>query len=212
MLHNTALAFFYMALPFTLSSGIFLIFFWLDVTSRSLYHGAFLDKAFWPAIILVIFSFLLMGISSILLWSGSVSPVYNIATIIILVELFLVSIIYFISARRVYIYTQQQKDPSRFEGIKKMMFKIILSGVVMIIIVILSILLYNSWRFPMSEQTFYFLMYSLFSLRSYLLMDLFSTSSKKASHSKSTSQPQSSSQPNADTSSLPNADTSSLRN
>jgi len=181
-----------MQLPFTLAAGIFLIFFWIDITSRSLYHGVFLDKAFWPAIILVTICFILVDISAILIIVGYTGNILSYPTYFIMGLLFIISFIYFYAAVRVRQYIQGRKDQSKVNDWNWMILKIVLSGVLMILIMVLSILQLIVINGPFHYILFFF-PHILFSLRSYLLIDLFGTPPK--SESKSTKESSQSSRP-----------------
>jgi len=174
-------------LPFTLSSGIFIIFFWIDITSRSLYHGAFLDRFFWPAIGLSTICFITIIISAIILMVGkSIQTVTYGLTFFIFALLFVCSVIYFVAAKNLIRYNKERKDPLIEKEFRKLIIKIILSGIVMILIIIITPV-----RYQRTGQTYIaFTGYILWSIRSYLLIDLFGTPPKQLS--KSTTLPKSS--------------------
>jgi len=184
-----------MMLPFTLSSGIFIIFFWIDITSRSLYHGAFLDRCFWPAIILSgicsisIFCTAILGMMKG--WNGSEGPVIGL-TGFMFILLGVCSIIYFVAAKSLIRYNKERKDsPLRDKEFNKLIIKIIASGIVMILIILVSPLQWvRTFGSTFSSIYITFTGYVLWSIRSYLLIDLFGTPPKQIS--KSTTAPKSS--------------------
>jgi archaellum biogenesis protein FlaJ (TadC family) len=187
---NLGQGIYYMMLPFTLSSGIFIIFFWIDITSRSLYHGAFLDRFFWPSMILsgICYIFILCTASFFIAgWQVDVATQWLTYTIFFL---FLVcSVIYFIAAKSLYRYNKERKDPMLEKEFKKLIIKITLSGIVMLIIIFITPFRYITGR---GFGGFYIATtgYVLWSTRSYLLIDLFGTPPKQLS--KSTTLPKSS--------------------
>jgi len=182
---NTPTAFYYLGFPFTLSSGIFLIFFWIDVTSRSLYHGAFLDKAFWPALSLVVISFAIVFISVVLLLLGRSDTFAGGSTVVILILLFVISIIYFIAAYKVnkYMSGRKDSDPVREKDFKKMTIKIVISGAEMILMLCFIIAIQYLARVDWMNYILQRILYTLFPLRSYILIDLFSSPTKALSRS-----------------------------
>jgi len=181
LFNNLYIGVYYMQLPFTLAAGIFLIFFWLDITSSSLYHGAFLDKAFWPAIILVTICFFLVDISAILVIIGLRSPIKEYPTYFIMGLLVIISFIYFYAAVRVKQYIQKRKDPPKAKDWNRMIMEIVLSGVVMIVIVLVSISQLFFYG-PLHSLPWFFSR-ALFSLRTFLLIDIFGDPPKSATKS-----------------------------
>jgi len=177
-----SLALYFLSLPFTFSAGIFLIFFWIDITSKSLYHGAFLDKAFWPAMILVIISFIIVSIAVILIYIGyitSTSTLFIVLAEIINALMILISLIYFIAASRVNRYTKERKDPKLERPFHIMMIKIVTSGVLMIIIVVFTILFQ---LVPLNQKSFVsFVFYVLYSIRSFFIYGFIRISSQRES-------------------------------
>jgi len=173
-----------MSMPFDLASGIFLIFFWIDITSSSLYHGAFLDKAFWPAMILVTLSFILVSITSIMLFVGFLTfgnTLFTALTQYLNAIGFIVAIIYFIAAHRVHKYTRNKKDPIIVQAFFRMMVKIILSGVILIFVFGITIgFIYN----PGNTSGYIFLKFAydwLCTIRSFLMIDLFGSPPREKS-------------------------------
>jgi len=180
------LGFYFLATPFDLSAGIFLLFFWIDITSSSLYHGAFLDKAFWPAMVLTIITYIVIGIPTILLFIGYLpfgNTLFTGLTQYVNGLLFIISILYFIAAHRVHQYTKNRKDPIIIRAFFIMMIKIILSGVVMFFVIILSI----SFVFAQGNSPGYifvkFLYDCFYTIRSYLMIDLFGSPPRDKSKS-----------------------------
>jgi len=179
--------FYYLGFPFTLASGIFLIFFWIDVTSRTLYHGAFLDRAFWPAFSLVAMCYTIVIISVALLLVGRGDTAAGGTTAVILFLLLVVSIIYFIAAYKVNQYMKNRKDsdPVKEKDFKRMTMKIVFSGAQMVVIILFIIMVqYRSsndgWLNTIIMTR---ILYVLLSMRSYLLIDLFSSPTKSSSKS-----------------------------
>jgi len=186
---NLGQGIYYMMLPFTLSSGIFIIFFWIDITSRSLYHGAFLDRFFWPSIILSGICFISIFLTASFFIAGYGQDAAQWPTYCIFFLLFVCSVIYFIAAKNLYRYNKERKDPMIEKEFKKLIIKITLSGIVMLIIIFITPFRYITGR---GFGGFYIAStgYLLWSLRSYLLIDLFGTPPKQLS--KSTTLPKSS--------------------
>jgi len=184
------LALYYFSFPFTLSSGIFLIFFWIDITSSTLYHGAFLDKAFWPSIIFVAFGFVLVYISGILLMLSINQVLINYTAGFILFFSVVVAIIYFIAAKKVYQFTLEKHGQAKAKELQKMTKKIVLSGVVIILIVVVSVSmlgLVGNTSLNLLYSILSFVLALLFVLRSFLQIEVFATPKKliksKATHS-----------------------------
>jgi len=200
------LAWYFLSLPFDFSAGIFLIFFWIEITSSSLYHGAFLDKAFWPSIVLVSLCFTLVVITSFLIMTDTIAPTQplfvGLANAIKLLYA-IISLTYFFAAYRVYNYTKNRKDPVIARALLIMMTKIIVNGVVMLIIDFLSFSFdrwagYGTPPFPYVK----FAYDSMYTVRSFLMIDIFgdpprnkekTTSNDNSGSSHSLSQPTTSS-------------------
>jgi len=139
---NLNLFFNYLAYPFTLSSGIFLMFFWIDMTSGTLYKGTFIDKAFWPSVVFVVISFLFLWIPAciFLVNRNPLFLTYTGAAILILSAI--VAIIFFVTAWKIDIYTKD-RSPSQSRELKLMTIKIVVSGIIILLIVIDSFLVLN---------------------------------------------------------------------
>jgi len=139
LLNSKCSAIYYFAFFLNLSSGIFVIYFWRNMTSLQLPQGKLLDKSFWSVIVLVCCCFILLLIGTIInvIYMNSLILSYIVAFILLLC--FLLSIFYFIIAKRVYDYNNESRAGS--EELHIMTMNIVLSGVVYILITIISIVL-----------------------------------------------------------------------
>jgi len=182
----------YLAYPFNLSSALFLIFFWIDITDvRSVYYGGFLDRALWPCIIFVILVFILVYIPAFGLLAGArfSSSLINISNGCVFFFTLIVAIIYFFTVKRIYGYIKERvTDKTRVKELKKMSVKIILSGVTIVLFVLVSLLLILSTVF-LEWAILLWLNQLLFLVRSFLQIDVFGT----PKHSKNTTETETSS-------------------
>jgi len=182
---NLSIFFSYLAYPFNLSSGIFLMFFWIDMTSGTLYKGTFMDKAFWPCVGFVVVSFLFLWIPACIFLVNR-SPIFLTYTgAVILVFSALVAIVFFVTAWKIEIYTKD-RSPSQSRDLKIMTIKIVMSGIVILLIVVDSFLVLG---FRELWTPYYILLWIddfLFILRSFLQIEVFGVS-KSASPTKSSS-------------------------
>jgi len=168
----------YFSYPFTLSSGIFLIFFWIDVTSSTLYHGTCLNRAFWPCVVFIIIAFLIVWVPGILLLAGHLNQVYITITggFVVFFSL-IVAIIFFVAAKRIVKYTKERA--TRTKELLFMTKKVVLSGVVIVVIVVVCIILLFMALKGMAGSVVYtafsWILAFLFILRSFLQIEVFST-------------------------------------
>jgi len=167
----------YISFPFSLASGILVIFFWIELTSKKLYRKSFLDKSFWPAVIFIAIAFILLFISAILFLTDIDHKIIKSITIVILVFILIVSFTYFYAAYRTYNYSK--KKETKNQGLfKSISIKIIISGIVMIFIVFLSFIR-TSTSSTAGRIIVQYLTFILILIRSYLLIDIFSTRKSK---------------------------------
>jgi len=135
--HNIVVFWDFVSYPFTMSSGILFIFFWIDVTSKSMYRGAFLDKAFWPCLFLLtsltIAVFILAGLDlNETLYFASLNYLNIIVTVITL----LASLAYFLAAYKIYRFFQRRPDYNK--GLLPLCYKIVASGILTLLVVIFA--------------------------------------------------------------------------
>jgi len=151
---------------------------------------------------LVITSFILVGIISLLVFFGYIvspsNPLFIWLGIVMNILGFIISSIYFIAARRVYRHTKERKDPKTQNAFFRMMIKICLSGAVMMAINWIS---YGYLFITIGSPTFFYLKFIfslLYSVRMFLMIDLFGAPPRE--QTKSTKQDNShSSQPSGST-------------
>jgi len=174
----------YISFIFTLASGILVIFFWIELTSKKLYRKSFLDKSFWPAVIFITIAGLLLSISAILFLTDIDHKIITTITLVILVLMFIISCTYFYAAYRTFIYSRN-KDTKNQHLFKEISIKIIASGIVMIFIVLISLLVSTANSVGL-RIILGLLVFTLILIRSYLLIDIFST--RKAKNNNNTSQ------------------------
>jgi hypothetical protein len=161
---------------FNLSSGIFIIFFWMNLISMKIYKGHLLEKSFWPSFVLVVGFFILVLVVGILnMVYNDIRIVYYIAALILPI-CFIIAIFYFITAYRVFKYT---KERSGSEDLQKIAVKIVLSGVCFIAMIVVSILDLIDPN-PMAHMIGIFLLHLLQSARSLLQIDVFGTLKKNS--------------------------------
>jgi protein-S-isoprenylcysteine O-methyltransferase Ste14 len=172
----------YISFPFSLASGILVIFFWIELTSKKLYRKSFLDKSFWPAVIFIAIAFILLSISAILFLTDIDHKIIKNLTLAILVFILIISCTYFYAAYRTYNYSKKKetKNQSLF---KEMSIKIIISGIVMIFIVFLSFSV-SVISSTAGRIIFGYLTFILILVRSYLLIDIFSSRKSKNNSSR----------------------------
>jgi len=176
---NLHIFFQYLAYPFTLSSGIFLMFFWIDMTSGTLYKGTFIDKAFWPSVAFVVIAFLFLWIPACIFLVNR-NPLFLTYTgSAILIFSALVAIIFFITAFKIDIYTKD-RSPTQSRDLKIMTIKIVMSGFVILSIVLVSFL---ELAFRDLWVSYYILVWFddfLFILRSFFQIEVFGLTKNKA--------------------------------
>jgi hypothetical protein len=176
----------YVAFTFTFASGVFLLFFWLKITSKKLYRGAFLHRALWPAVLVVIFIFIISVIGSGLWLTELNSLIIYYFTSGILGLCLILGVLYYVAAIRVYFYTKD-KDGKNRDLFRIVMLKILVNGTVMILIVVFSFAEVFSTRAGTKMVLYYFIMFWIV-LRSFLSIEIFSTGrSEKDDTSNSTS-------------------------
>jgi len=163
----------YVAFTFTFASGVFLLFFWLKITSKKLYRGAFLHRAIWPAILVVILIFIISVTGSILWLTEVESRTIYYFTSGILGLCLILGVIYYLAAIRVYLYTKD-KDGKNRKLFRIIMLKILVNGTVMILIVVFSFSEVFSTRPGSKMVLYYFILFSVV-LRSFLSIEIFST-------------------------------------
>jgi len=169
----------YMAFSFTLASGVFIIFFWINITSRKLYTGALLDKAYIPAFVFVVIIGLLLYIFSIL-WVANIDQrtIYFMVTVILII-LSMVALIYFISAYKVYLYSKTKESVHR-KLFRNITLKIVLSGVILVIVIIFSFITSYTVDITLRAAMTYLIRFSLV-FRTFLTMEIFTTEKIKKS-------------------------------
>jgi len=167
----------FMAFSFTLASGLLLIFFWINLTSKKLYRGSLLHKAYVPALILLGIVALILWISAIL-WVCNVDEqtIYYISSVI-LALLFVIALLYFGAAYKVYNYSQN-KESAHQDTFRRITTKILVSGTILIILIFFSFI--SSYATAISFRTActYITSFALVG-RSYIVIDIFSTEKKK---------------------------------
>jgi hypothetical protein len=171
----------YISFIFTLASGILVIFFWIELTSKKLYRKSFLDKSFWPAVIFITIVAILLSISAILFLTDIDHNIITNITLVILVLMFVISCTYFYAAYRTYIYSRN-KETKNQQLFKEISIKIVTSGIVMMIIVLISLLVSTVNSIGL-RIILGLVIFTLVLVRSYLLIDIFST--RKASKNNS---------------------------
>jgi len=167
----------YISFIFTLASGILVIFFWIELTSKKLYRKSFLDKSFWPAVIFITIVGILLSISAILFLVEIDRNIITNITLVILILMFIISCTYFYAAYRTYNYSRN-KETKNQQLFKEISIKICASGVVMIFIVFISLLVSTANSIGV-KAIMGLLVFILVVIRSYLLIDIFSTRKAK---------------------------------
>jgi hypothetical protein len=173
------------AFAFNLSSGIFIVFFWMNLISMKIYKkGDILERAFWPSFILVGIVFLVQFFCSLLFGVGILDQAaLSIYRQVIFCMCFILAIFYFITAYQVFKYSQKR---SGSYDIKKIAFKIVLSGVCYVFIVIFGLWVHSILGkvSPLYYHTIAFLFNTSFSFRSLLQIDVFGTVTKNKNKNK----------------------------
>jgi hypothetical protein len=139
---NLDAMFTYIAGSCSISSGIFVIFFWIDVTSSSLYTGCFLDKALGPCVFFVASVFALIYVCAILQVFYPAFAVIIYVQLVFLLFLVVVSLIYFVAAFRVARYLRNEASSyskERKGRLMKISYKIVVSGVLTIFMAFCSL-------------------------------------------------------------------------
>jgi len=167
------LVIYYFSFPFTLSSGIFLIFFWIDLTSKSLYRGTFLDKAFWPCVIFVITAFILLYASGIVVLIQKNQIYIYITSGVVLFFSLVIAIIYLVGAKRISNYIKQRQN--MVKELNRMTKWIVISGVVIILIVVISVSLLALVAVFIPYAILGYTLDILMISRTYLQIEVFST-------------------------------------
>jgi hypothetical protein len=167
----------YISFIFTLASGILVIFFWIELTSKKLYRKSFLDKSFWPAVIFITIVGILLSISAILFLTDIDHNIITNITLVILILMFIISCTYFYAAYRTYNYSRN-KETKNQHLFKEISIKIIVSGIVMIFIVLISLMVSTANSIGL-RIILGLLIFILILIRSYLLIDIFSTRKAK---------------------------------
>jgi len=166
------------AVPFTFSSGILMIFFWIDVTSKTMYQGAFLDKALKPAVAFIVLIFMLCFGVGIAYASGTNSnlSLSNIIFGLIIFALFIFAIIYFITASRVFKLMEDDMYGSETKTyLRHMTIKIVVSGIAVVLLVLDAVLVLAIPETVASSFTLVFFVDLLLSFRSFMQIEVFGT-------------------------------------
>jgi len=164
-----------------LSSGIFIIFFWMNLISKKIYRGNLLEKAFWPSFILVGVVFTGIFVFGILNILGTETGFLYPEIAIILVIFLILAIFYFIIAHKVFHYTKQR---SGSKGLNRIAIKIVLSGVCFLMLILFGILHFIFYDPNILADCFAQLGLNLsLSIRSLLQIDVFGTIKNKKTRS-----------------------------
>jgi hypothetical protein len=134
--------FVYMSGSCSLSSGIFVIFFWIDMTSGSLYHGCFLDRALGPCVFFVAAVFALIYVSAVLQVFYPAIVVVLYVQLALLIFLVLVACIYFVAAFRLARYinaNQEFYSTEKRKGLMRVTYKVVASGAISIFTALCSL-------------------------------------------------------------------------
>jgi len=175
------LFFSYLAFPFTFASGLFLIWFWLQLTSKKLYRGAFLHKAYYPAFGFAILQLVVDWVVAFLWITNIDSKTIFIITTAILSFLLIIAAAYFVTAFRVYLYSKTKGTAHR-NMFLTITVKILISGIVMVLLSILSLIVSVLTADQIVVRTsFIYVTVYLISFRAYLVIDCFSTEKIKGS-------------------------------
>jgi len=166
------------AFGFNLTSGTFIIFFWLNLLSMKLFKGNLLEKSFWPCFgIVTSFWVLIIITSSIFFAFGTAQKILTYVGVALCFICFILAIIYFYTAHRVLEYS---KTRSGSQGLKIIAWKIIGSGICFVLIILALVLLIVPFRkSPPSSYTLTFVLQLFISMRSLLQIDVFGTIKKK---------------------------------
>jgi len=175
---NLTLSIYALSFSCNLSSGIFIIFFWMNLMKLKLYKIGLLDKAFWPSFALVAMVFILVVIfASLIIGKPGQNTIITIIGSLFVSLNFFVAVLYFIIAYQVFRYTENRTGSS---DIKIIAIKIVLSGICFFLIVCFSInQLTTRGRFFLVHTAGFFIMDLLYSVRSFLQIDVFGTIKKK---------------------------------
>jgi len=101
---------------FNLSSGVFVVFFWMNLMSTKIYRGTLLERAFWPSFVVVAIIFVVVFTLSLITIVLNQQSFANYISIFVLPLLLVLAIFYFITAHRVLKYV---KNRTGSEGLKK---------------------------------------------------------------------------------------------
>jgi len=167
------------AFGFNLSSGIFIIYFWMSILSLKLYSGNILERSFWPSFVLVAIIWLLLFLFGLFYILGILSQLLvSYLSGVILVLCAILAVFYFITARLVFNYTKKRSDS---KGLKTIAIKIVLSGVCFLLIIINTglILMLQNKPLYLYNEIISLTVGLLFSARSLLQIDVFGTLKQK---------------------------------
>jgi len=162
---------------FTLSSGVFIFFFFLNLMSMKIFKAGMWNKAFWPSFVIVGIMFIIIVVLGI--WnfvSKQESDYITYFCIVLFPILLILAILYFYTGYRVIKYSNTKTQSEDLIIIAK---KIILSGICFFLIFMLSL---ASWKLPEGgsrQLVIVFLLDVTLSIRSFLQIDVFGTIKKK---------------------------------
>jgi F0F1-type ATP synthase assembly protein I len=150
----------------------------MNLMKLKLYKIGLLDRAFWPsfALVAVLFTLVVIFGSLIIGKPGQSTITISIGSLCVFL-CFFVAVLYFVIAFQVFRYTENRTGSS---DIKVIAIKIILSGICFILIVCFSInQLASRGRIFLVHTAGAFIMDLLYSIRSFLQIDVFGTIKKK---------------------------------
>lgn len=180
---NLTLWLYTLSFALNLSSGIFIIFFWLNLLKMKFSKFSFADKAFWPSFVIIGMLFVLVIILGAL-FIGKPSTAANLLTLSVILSFltlfcFIVAMLYFIIAYQVFNYTRHR---SGSDDMNVIAIKIVLSGLCFVTIVCFAVnqlITRNMGPFFLVHMGGAFIMDILLSVRSFLQIDVFGTIKKK---------------------------------
>jgi len=155
----------------TLITSILIVFFWLDLTSDPFYQGKFLGIMKIPAIIAIV---LLIAIEILFDAIRTVTTLdfFNVQMAIYIILHLIVVLFNIVAGFKVLVSINKQSDGKK--KLKLVIKRIIMSGIVSILgIILLGLMISSFLYYPVSSVVVYFLLFVTFWLQSLLLIMIF---------------------------------------
>jgi hypothetical protein len=125
----------------SVTSGIFVVFFWIDMTSGSLYQGAFLHKAFKPCVAFAAAFVTVNVVCAVLATAAAYLYAILYVQIAMLALVGTLSLVYFGAAFRVVRYVRAREDcgPDTKAALMAISYKIVASGALILVMILCSL-------------------------------------------------------------------------